>query len=75
VPAEEQRPNLNLLAELAISRLQGRPAYMVAAAAGIRAPLLSMIVSGQKQPTRATARKIARALRRDVAELFPELDD
>ena len=57
------------------ARAEGIPQYAVAAEAGISAPYLSLIASGQMQPALTTAERIAAALGESVGELFPELLD
>jgi transcriptional regulator with XRE-family HTH domain len=58
---------------LAEAKATGRHGYQVAAAAHIDPTTLSRIVTGQRVPHRLTAEAIARALDRDVADVFPDL--
>lgn len=57
-------------AALADARAAGRPAYRVAADAGIDRKTLSRIAAGHQRPHRLTREAIARALDRDVDDLF-----
>jgi transcriptional regulator with XRE-family HTH domain len=61
--------NIRLVGKLTAERLRGRFAYQIAAAAGISAPLLSMIAHGHVRPTDEVALRIAAALDCDPAEL------
>jgi hypothetical protein len=49
----------------------GRPAYAIAAAAGISETRLSRLVRGRVRPTPAEGKVLARELGRQVADLFP----
>jgi transcriptional regulator with XRE-family HTH domain len=69
--AQEVRPNVALLTALAEARAFGVPQYAVASAAEISPALLSMIARGRARATQAHARAIAKALGREVSELFP----
>ena len=69
IPAARRvRPLDRALSE---ARAAGIPARAVAEEAGISASLLSIIANGRAAVTPRTAEALARALGREVAELFP----
>jgi transcriptional regulator with XRE-family HTH domain len=60
---------------LAEARVAGRPMYRVAAEAHIDPKTLARIAAGRQAPHPVTREAIARALGRDPAELFCDLED
>ncbi len=63
-------PNLMLAHALAEARAKGIPAFLVASASGISPAYLSMVVHGQRRPSRRTAQAISDSLGVSVHELF-----
>jgi hypothetical protein len=71
MPEHDWQRNARLAAAIAED---GRPRYVIAAAARVNSSLIGGIVSGRVRPTKAVRTRIASALARSEHELFADAE-